>query len=233
MAELIVGLDISEKQNAKALVEQLGSAVDFYKIGSIPFTAFGPEIINKLSTSGKKVFLDLKFFDIPNTVEKSVECACGMAVACLTVHILGGSAMLKAAVRAKNRVNAGTKIIGVTMLTSFSNQDIQEIGFSMDINKQILKLAEVGYDNGLDGIVCSVWELGLLRKKFRQPFLMVCPGIRMQILSDDQKRAATVSQAIKAGADWIVVGRPVIESKNPLVVVEQIKREIKEHETTK
>ncbi len=230
MPELIVSLDISERKNAEAIIEKLSSSVIFYKIGAIPFTAFGPEIIRQLVFSGKKVFLDLKFFDIPNTIENTVQCACSMGVELLTVHILGGRNMLKAAVRARNRTNPGTRIIGVTILTSFSDDDIKEIGFSDDINKQVLNLAEIGYDCGIDGIVCSVQELGFLRKRFGPPFLMVCPGIRAKLSDDDQKRTATVSQAVKAGADYIVVGRPVIESENPLLVVEQFKKEIIENE---
>lgn len=230
MPELIVSLDTSERENADAIIEKLGSSVRFYKIGVIPFTAFGPRIIKKLVLSRKKVFLDLKFFDIPNTVENAVECACSMEVELLTVHILGGRNMLKAAVRARNRSNTKTKIIGVTILTSFSNEDIKEIGFSMDINRQILKLTEIGYDCGIDGIVCSVQELSFLRERFRHPFLMVCPGIRPRASDDDQKRTATVCEAVKAGADYLVVGRPVIESQNPLLVVEQFNRKIKENE---
>ncbi|HOC01953.1 MAG TPA: orotidine-5'-phosphate decarboxylase [Candidatus Ratteibacteria bacterium] len=230
MPELIVSLDIAERKEAEAVVEKLGSSVMFYKVGIIPFTAFGPKIIRWLTLLGKRVFLDLKFFDIPNTVENAVKSACDMGVELLTVHILGGSNMLKTAIKARNTGNTDTKIIGVTILTSFSDNDIKEIGLYMDINNHILKLTELGYKCGIDGIVCSVHELNLLREKFRHPFLMVCPGIRIKASGDDQKRTATVSQAVSAGADYLVVGRPIIKSEDPLLVVEQIKMEMKKNE---
>ncbi|HOK79649.1 MAG TPA: orotidine-5'-phosphate decarboxylase [bacterium] len=230
MAELIVGLDVKEKSILERIVDNLGDSVIYYKIGAIPFTAFGPGVIGWLKHSGKKVFFDLKFFDIPNTVELAVECACGMGVDLLTVHILGGKNMLESAIKARNKVNLETKIVGVTVLTSFTETDLIAVGINETIEKQILHLAEIGYRCGLDGIVCSPQDLNLLRKKFPDSFLMVCPGIRPESSHDDQKRIATPSEAVKSGADYLVIGRPIIQSPNPVEVVKRIKKEIKENE---
>jgi len=230
MSELIVSLDISEWKQLNDIVEKLGENVNYYKIGAIPFTAFGIDVVRMLQQRGKKIFLDLKFFDIPNTVGKAVEIACDMGISLLTVHISGGKRMLGSAVNARNKKGCETKIIGVTVLTSFSQDDLAETGINEDINSQITRLADIGYQSGIDGIVCSVPDLKFLRNKFPEKFLMICPGIRPFDTKDDQKRVATVSLAVKSGADFIVVGRPIIESKNPVAVVEQIRREMKENE---
>ncbi|MCM8758986.1 MAG: orotidine-5'-phosphate decarboxylase [Candidatus Omnitrophica bacterium] len=231
MAELIVSLDTDDRKSAENLIEKLGTLVEYYKIGPIPLLAFGTQFIEYLSKTGKKVFLDLKFFDIPNTVEMAVYNSCKLNISMLTVHILGGKKMLKAAISGRNKSDSNTKIIGVTILTSFSQEEIEEAGMQGEIDSNILRLADIAFETGLDGIVCSAKELRLLRKKFPQSFLMVCPGIRPDGTScDDQKRTSTVGQAIKDGADFLVVGRPIIESNNPGEVVRQIKKEIMENE---
>jgi len=230
MAELIVSLDIREKSVLENLVKKIGDAVAYYKIGAIPFTAFGPDVIHWLKRSGKKVFFDLKFFDIPNTVELAVECACSMGIDLLTVHIHGGRKMLESTKRARDNTNPETKIIGVTVLTSFTGEDLINVGIRETMEHQLLHLADTGYQCGLDGIVCSPQDLKLLRKKFPDNFLMVCPGIRPASSNDDQKRIATATEAVKSGADYLVVGRPIIQSPDPLAVVEQIRKEIKENE---
>ncbi|MGB9642507.1 MAG: orotidine-5'-phosphate decarboxylase [Candidatus Ratteibacteria bacterium] len=230
MAELIVGLDVKEKSILERIVNDLGDSVIYYKIGPIPFTSFGPDVVHWLKRLEKKVFFDLKFFDIPNTVELAVECACDIGIDLLTVHILGGENMLESAIRARNKINPETKIVGVTVLTSFTENDLIAAGINETMENQILHLAETGYRCGLDGIVCSPQDLKLLRKKFPDRFVMVCPGIRPKSSHDDQKRIGTASQAVKSGADYLVVGRPIIQSPDPLEVVRQIKKEIRENE---
>lgn len=230
MAELIVSLDTDIREKTEELIEILGSSIDYYKVGPVPLLAFGTQFIEFLSKKGKRIFLDLKFFDIPNTVEKAVYNACKLKPDLLTVHTLGGTEMLKAAISGRNKSGNNTKIIGVTILTSFSQEEIEGLGMKGSIDSHILRLAEMAFETGLDGIVCSARELDLLIKKFPHGFLKVCPGIRPGSSFDDQKRIATVSQAVKDGADYLVVGRPIIESNNPLEVVNQIKKEILENE---
>ncbi|MCM8822361.1 MAG: orotidine-5'-phosphate decarboxylase [Candidatus Omnitrophica bacterium] len=231
MTELIVSLDVDEKESAEKLVEMLGESVDYYKIGAVLLMASGMDIVKSLEKQGKKIFFDLKFFDIPNTVEHAVYHACRMRPFFLTVHVSGGPAMLKAAIAGRNKSGVQTRIIGVTILTSFNQQDIELLGFKRNIESYIERLATLAFESGIDGIVCSARDLEFLRKKFPENFLMVCPGIRPGISLDDQKRVASVRQAARAGADYIVVGRPILESKNPLAIVQQIKEEIKENET--
>lgn len=231
MAELIVSLDIDKKEKAEKLVETLGSYVEHYKVGAVPFMAFGMDIVRYLEKHRKKLFFDLKFFDIPNTVEHAVyHVCCLMKPELLTVHISGSIEMLKAAISGRDKSGSKTKIIGVTVLTSLCQKDLELTGINSSVDSQVLRLAQMAYDTGIDGIVCSVRELEFLRRRFPENFLMVCPGIRLGNSDDDQKRIATVAQAVKAGADYLVVGRPVIESKNPKEVVEIIKKQIKENE---
>lgn len=234
MSELIVSLDIDKREKAEKLVETLGSSVEIYKVGAIPIMAFGMDIVRYLEKQKKKIFLDLKFFDIPNTVEHAVyHACCMMKPLLLTVHISGSIEMLKAAISGRDRSSSKTKIIGVTVLTSLCQKDLELTGITSSIDSHVLRLAQIAYETKIDGIVCSVRELEFLRKRFPENFLMVCPGIRPSVSQDDQKRVATVAQAVKAGADYLVVGRPVIESKNPKEVVEMMKKQIKENEPQK
>jgi len=230
MAELVVSLDIDDRRTAERLIQLLGSSVSHYKIGSVPLMAFGVDIIETLQKEKKKVFFDLKFFDIPNTVEHAVYHVCRMQPELLTVHISGGINMLKAAISGRNRSGSKTKIIGVTVLTSFEQEDLESIGINENMETHITRLAGMAFESGIDGIVCSARDLEFLRKKFPRDFLMVCPGIRPGTCSDDQKRVSTVCQAVRSGADYLVIGRPITESENPVEVVEQIKKEIAENE---
>ncbi|MCD6407814.1 orotidine-5'-phosphate decarboxylase [bacterium] len=224
MSKVIVSLDLESKEKIDRIVEML-DFIEYFKVGPIPYLVYGNELIEKLKKRGKKIFLDLKFFDIPNTVKKSVKCACLKGVDMLTLHIMGGEEMVKSAIEGKNEVGAETKILGITVLTSLKEKDIDFATSS--IREMVFKLAERGYNWGIDGIVCSGEELPFLRKKFPSPFLMVVPGIRMEERKDDQKRVITPSMAVKKGADFIVVGRPVYESENPVKSVERIIKEVK------
>jgi len=212
--ELIVALDVDSYKEAKQLVELLCPQVKFFKVGSQLFTACGPKVVDMLQKKGIRVFLDLKFHDIPNTVQRAIEAAVKLKVYMLTVHLSGGLDMLKAAVSVAKR----PKIVGVTVLTSKKEKNIQ---------KKVLNLAKLAKKAKLDGIVCSVKEVAKVRKTFGKSFLIVTPGIRPKGSAvGDQKRVATTTDAVKSGVDFIVVGRPILEAKNPLLAAKQIIKEI-------
>lgn len=213
--KLILALDVDNLKKAKYFVNKLYPKIKIFKVGIRLFTVAGPRIVKFINKKGAKVFLDLKFFDIPSTVAHTVRQAVRLEVAMLTLHILGDEEMLKTAVRAAKDEAKRFKLkrpllIGVTVLTS------KETNFS-----DVLTLAKIGLDCGLDGVVCSAQEAALLRQKIKKKFIIVTPGIRPTKLgADDQKRTATVDEAIKAGSDFLVVGRPILEAKDPMAVVE-------------
>ncbi|MBL7197295.1 MAG: orotidine-5'-phosphate decarboxylase [Candidatus Omnitrophica bacterium] len=213
--KLIVALDVDDYKKAKQLVKLLYPVVKIFKVGSQLFTACGPEIVKMIQKKGAKVFLDLKFHDIPNTVKRAVEAAARLKVNMLTVHLAGGREMLEAAVSISKR----PKIVGVTVLTSKSKVNLRD---------RVLDLAKLAKDVGLDGVVCSAHEATAVRQKFGRNFLIVTPGIRPKGSSfGDQKRVVTPKQAIKNGADFIVVGRPIIKARNPKKAALEILKEIK------
>lgn len=217
LPELILALDVDTFSRAKYFVEALYPKIKSFKVGSVLFTAVGPEIVKFIHQKGAEVFLDLKYLDIPNTAANAVAQAVRLRVKMLTLHISGGRAMLEAAVKAAKLESIRLKIkrpllIGVTILTS------QETN-----SGEVLKLAKLGLDCGLDGVVCAVREAVFLRKKIKSKFCIVTPGIRPDAKQqDDQKRTATVMQAIKAGSDFLVIGRPILEAADPLKAAENI-----------
>lgn len=214
--QIILALDVDTLESATDFVDKLYPKIKIFKVGSHLFTAYGPKVIEMLHKKGAEVFLDLKYFDIPNTVAKAVAAATRQKVKLLTIHISGGVEMIQAAVFAAH-AQAGLiatnrpLLIGVTVLTS-----------SVAKSKDILALAKKGIDNGLDGIVCSAREAALIRNKIKKDFIIITPGIRPDHLVDDQKRTATVKQAVKAGSDFLVIGRPILTSKYPLKMTEEI-----------
>lgn len=215
--EIILALDIDDIQKAKDCVDKLYPKIKIFKIGSQLFTGSGPEIIEYINRKKAEVFLDLKFFDIPNTVAHAVRQAVRHKVKMLTLHILGDEEMIKAAISAADDEAKKNKLIrplliGVTVLTS------KEANSS-----DVFTLARIGLECGLDGVVCSVREAAFLRSKLGEKFIIVTPGIRPQgFASNDQKRIATVSQAKEAGSSYIVVGRPILEAKDPLAVIDML-----------
>ena len=203
---LIVALDVETLGHAKTLVETLGDHVQIYKVGSQLFTACGPEVIYYLEKLGKKVFLDLKFHDIPNTVASAVQSAAGLKVFMLTVHTVGGHEMLKAAVAKKG--SHGPLIVGVTVLTSEKQ--------AVNMAALVLERAKLAFSAGLDGVVASAEEAALIRREFGPKFIIVTPGIRPKDASeDDQKRVATPKSAIESGSNYLVVGRPIVKARDP------------------
>lgn len=220
-AQLILALDVDTLEEAGAFVNKLYPKIKIFKVGSHLFTAYGPKIIELLHKKGAEVFLDLKYFDIPNTVAGAVAAAVKLKVKILTLHISGGQEMLKAAVASATRQAKAIKtsrplLIGVTVLTS-----------QIAKPEKVLALAKQGLEAGLDGVVCSVQEALILRKKIKMNFIMVTPGIRPDNLAkDDQKRTASVKQAVKAGSNFLVIGRPILKADNPIAKTDELLGEL-------
>jgi orotidine-5'-phosphate decarboxylase len=220
---LIVALDVPTPQEARQLVEKLGDAVRFYKIGLELFTAGGyHELLAWLAARGNKVFADLKLYDIPETVRRSVANLRGRGVTFLTVH--GHRSVMEAAAREKG----GTKILAVTVLTSFDQRDFQEFATKKTVEEIVLARARGAVEAGCDGVIASGLEAKPLRSEFKQRLLIVTPGIRPVKASDDQKRTVDVAQAFANGADYIVVGRPIREAADPRKAAEGIQATIAE-----
>lgn len=225
--KLIVALDTDNLETAEKLTDELISVVKIFKVGSVLFTACGVQVIKMIQRKGAAVFLDLKFHDIPHTVSHAVEAACEYDLSFLTVHTLGASQMLKAAVRARDHAKAKTKILGVTILTSMDKSQLEEVGLSASVNEEVLCLAQMAKSCGLDGVVASPQEIGFLRPNLGDDFLIVTPGIRpRQPMEDDQRRTMQAKEAISAGANYLVVGRPITQSKSPLAAARQMIEEI-------
>lgn len=220
-AEIILALDVDNFLQARHLVNRLYPIVKTFKVGSQLFTSCGPKVIDFINKKGAKVFLDLKFFDIPNTVARAVRMAVRHRVKMMTLHILGDEEMLKAALSAARDEAKKLRIkrpllIGVTVLTSKEAK-----------SSDVLILAKMGIESGLDGVVCSAQEAAMLRKNIKGRFVIVTPGLRAKgSLKNDQKRTATLSEAISAGSNFLVVGRPILESGDPKVSAKAMLGEI-------
>ena len=221
---LIVVLDVPTQTEALNLVRDLSPEVAFFKVGLQLYTAAGPEIVRSVLATGAKVFLDLKLHDIPNTVAWTVESAGQLRVQMLTIHLSGGAEMIRAAVAArKNNVS----ILGVTVLTSATEETLREIGVSDKIDDYVLRLAKVGVAGGIDGLVASPREVKMLRAQFGAKIKLVVPGIRPSWSeAGDQKRVMTPREALEAGADYLVIGRPIIAHPRPREAVTRILNEI-------
>jgi len=225
---LIIALDVPSAAEALKIVRQLGPAISTYKVGNQLFTAEGPGVVRELVGSGKKVFLDLKFHDIPNTVSGGVRSAGGMGVSMLTVHAAGGSAMLRAAVEAARQAPKPPLILAVTVLTSLSDADLHETGVAGRTQDHALVLATLAQNCGCDGVVASPHETSMIRHDLGAGFLIVTPGIRPAGSGKgDQSRVNTPSGAIAAGADYLVVGRPITGAADPRRASEEIVGEVK------
>ncbi len=223
---LIVALDQSRPEEAMALVDQLGELVDFYKVGGALYLKDGLRLMSFLKQKQKRVFLDLKFHDIPNTVGKACHQAADLGVDLLTIHLSGGSEMAMAAVKAVD--GSTTKVLGVSVLTSMTESVLQnELGVRWTLAQQVQALVKLGLTSGLHGVVSSPEETLFLRQTFGKDFLIVNPGIRSgHDAMGDQKRTATPETAIKNGASYIVVGRPIIEAVDPVAATKAILSQI-------
>jgi orotidine-5'-phosphate decarboxylase len=222
---LIVALDLPDAAAAKALVSQIGDATCFYKIGLELFMAGGYfELLDWLVANGKKVFVDLKFFDVPETVRSAVRALAGSGATFATVH--GNQAIMEAAVRDKGNL----KILAVTVLTSLDRGDLDDLGFACDVDKLVLSRARRALEAGVDGIVSSGLEAPMIRSELGQKLLVVTPGIRPveNRPVDDQKRTVDVAQAFRNGADYIVIGRPIRQAPDPRAAAAAVQRTITE-----
>lgn len=220
---LIIALDVSSAGAAQKIVAAVGDSAFLYKVGKQLFTAEGPAVVRDLVASGRRVFLDLKFHDIPNTVAAAVAEAAKLKVSMLTVHASGGSRMLKAATEAAASSPANPVVLGVTVLTSFRDGDVQEVGFSGRVMDNVLRLAQLARANGCGGIVTSAREAAEVRRELGAGFAIVTPGVR-PAGSDvgDQARVTTPAEAITSGATHIVVGRPITAAANPAAAARAI-----------
>lgn len=223
MKSLIVALDLPTGKEALRLVDDLGEDADYYKVGAQLFTREGPALIGELKDRGKRVFLDLKYHDIPHTVARAVEAATAIGIDMLTVHASGGTAMMTAAREAAGL--DGPTLVGVTLLTSFTASDVEEVWDKelRSIRDDVARLASLAADAGLDGVVSSALEVEAVKRRHGPDFVVVAPGIRpADEQAGDQSRIATPGEAVRAGADYLVVGRPIYAASDPPAAFERI-----------
>ncbi len=226
--ELIVALDVPRIADALASIAALPPEIGWYKIGLELFCAEGPSIVQAVRSQGKSVFLDLKLHDIPRTVERAVKAAARHGVEMLTVHASGGRAMLRAAADAARSFGGKPpKIIAVTALTSLDQKDLHDLGVSRTPSKQVLALADLALSCSVDGLVSSPQEVEALRGRFGPQPVLVTPGIRLPGEEvGDQKRVAAPAAAAKAGASFLVVGRPILEAPSPAAAAREILKDL-------
>jgi orotidine-5'-phosphate decarboxylase len=222
--KIIVALDLPTKKAALEMVSQVRESVSFFKIGLQLYTAEGPAVVREILATDSKVFLDLKLHDIPNTVAGAVKSAGELGVQMLTVHLSGGSEMVRAAVAARR---ANMSILGVTVLTSSNDETLREIGVAGKIEDHVLRLARLGVAAGVQGLVASPHEVKKLRAEVGEKVQLVIPGVRPSWSeAGDQKRFMSPREAIDAGADYLVIGRPITAHVNPKEAVAKILAEI-------
>jgi len=222
---LVVALDVPSAEEALFLVDRLAGLAGMFKVGSQLFTAAGPDLVRGLVARGEKVFLDLKYHDIPNTVAAAVSAACRLGVSLLDVHALGGKAMMEAAVGAMPAM--GTRLLAITVLTSNDAAGLDELGVAGEVTDAVRRLAVLAHAAEVGGVVASPQEVPIVREACGKDFLVVTPGIRPAgARAGDQARSATPAAALKAGADLLVVGRPIIEAPDPAAAARAILREM-------
>ena len=225
--KLIVALDTTNLKKAEHLVKQLKDKVAAFKIGPELFLAHGFKSIETVNRNGSSVFLDLKFFDIPSVVKKGSTIVSRFDISMFTVHLLGGEKMLKETAEYINSLNKKILMLGVTVLTSASQEDIEKIGFKIPVKNLIMNLAATASKCGVGGLVCSVKELEMIRSKYKENFQLVTPGIRLSNdPKNDQSRVETPLQAAESGADFIVMGRSILNSADPQKTAEEVVKQI-------
>ena len=226
--ELILALDLPSREPSLELLNQLGSSVQWVKIGLQLFTRYGPDIIKDVAAQGYKVFLDLKLHDIPNTVASAIGNLKGLPVSMLTLHASGGEEMLKQAVIAQQSALPEARLLGVTVLTSLDQRALNSLGVNTSPEKQVLRLAQLCKNAGINGLVCSPLEISCLKETYGDSTTLITPGIRPSgSNSNEQKRITTPKQAARSGASFIVVGRPITQSENPKAVALAIQNDLK------
>ncbi|HEB54804.1 MAG TPA: orotidine-5'-phosphate decarboxylase [Gammaproteobacteria bacterium] len=226
-SRIIIALDYPAAEAAKPLLEQLDPARCRVKVGKELFTAAGPAFVSRLVQQGFDVFLDLKFHDIPNTVAKACQAAAELGVWMLNVHALGGGRMLTAARAAIDSSAHHPLLIAVTILTSMGPEELAQIGLVGDAKEHVRRLAQLAQEAGIDGVVCSPLEVAMLRKHIEPSFRLVTPGIRPKgAAAGDQTRIMTPAEAIAAGSDYLVIGRPITQQADPMAALSAIESEI-------
>lgn len=228
---IILALDYTDHRNAVKLVESLEGAIKTLKIGPILFMDSGPEGIKRFQGMNYDIFLDLKFHDIPSTVEKTARQIVKFGVKMFTVHCLGGISMLESVAKAVKEESEGLGIpkptvLAVTLLTSHDKKSLYDIGIPSNTGDEVLRLASLAEKTNIDGLVCSGVEVAALKREFGDRFTYVVPGIRPGTAAHDQKRVATPAEAVSAGADYLVIGRAITEAENPVAVVREIIKSI-------
>lgn len=220
---LIVALDYDDIYQVETLVEQLDPTQCRLKVGKQLFTLHGPKIVEQLQKAGFQVFLDLKFHDIPNTVAKAVEAACSLGVWMVNIHASGGVAMMEAARNTVEKSSNEVLLTAVTVLTSIDESQFKQLNVAVSIQEQVLHLAQLAYQSGLHGVVCSAQESPSIKKATGSEFITVTPGIRpADSGNDDQQRICTPQQALDNGSDYLVVGRPITKSRQPREAIANI-----------
>ena len=227
-AKVVVALDFDKKNEALSFIDKISPNDCRLKVGKEMFTYFGPDFVKALVNKNFDVFLDLKFHDIPNTVAKAVTAAADLGVWMVNVHASGGSEMMTKAKQALDAFGSQSPLLtAVTVLTSMSERDLQEIGINKTPAEHVLTLAGLAKQSGLDGVVCSAWEAQKLKSELGASFKLITPGIRPEgSATNDQKRIMTPVQAIEAGVDYLVIGRPITQSSNPQMVLENINQSL-------
>lgn len=226
--KLIVALDVSSAAAAQRIIAAVGDSAIAYKVGLQLYTAEGPQVVKDLVASGRRIFLDLKYHDIPNTVAAAVREAGQLGASMLTVHAAGGAKMLRAAVDAARATNPALLVLGVTVLTSLDGDDLAKIGVAGSVGDEVVRLAALALGNGCPGIVTSAREAAAVRTTLGDKFALVTPGVRPAgSAHGDQARVVTPAEAIAAGASHIVVGRPITEAADPAAEARAILEQIR------
>ena len=226
--KVVVALDFDKKADALSFVDKVSPNDCRLKVGKEMFTYFGPELVKTFVNKGFDVFLDLKFHDIPNTVAKAVTAAADLGVWMVNVHASGGSKMMLKANEALQSFGSDKPLlIAVTVLTSMGEEDLRGLGISLSPAEQVMHLARLTKESGLDGVVCSAWEADQLKQTLGQKFKLITPGIRPAgSSSDDQKRIMTPEQALTVGVDYLVIGRPITKASDPRAVLQDVNQSI-------
>ena len=223
--KIIVALDVSDLAAALNLVDELGDTISWVKIGLQLFTAEGPPIVRAMKTRRLKVFLDLKFHDIPQTALEATRSAVALGADMATIHLSGGTRMVQSALEGAK--DSPLLVLGVTVLTSLDDDQLREIGVQQTAEQQVMQLVALGQRSGLRGIVCSPLEIAPLRRKYGEPLTIVTPGVRPSgSTADDQRRVMTPADAVRAGADYLVIGRPITAATSPREAATRIADEI-------
>ena len=223
-APVIVALDFADEKSTLEFVRRLSPDLCRLKIGKELFTATGRSLAEKLIHQGFELFLDLKYHDIPNTVAQACKAAAEMGVWMVDMHAAGGRRMMEAAAEAVANYQNKPLLIGVTVLTSMTQEDLAETGVSAPVEEQVLRLAKLAQSSGLDGVVCSALEAAPLRREVGRDFVLVTPGIRLNTAAnnDDQRRIMTPADALAAGSTYLVMGRPVTQAADPVAVLREV-----------